>query len=35
MDIAEVPYQLDLTMPGICPADASSLSAMRDSPNFR
>src|SRR5215471_14665639 len=28
-------YQLDLTTPGICPEEASSRSAMRDSLNFR
>jgi hypothetical protein len=28
-------YQLDLTMPGICPDEASSRSAMRDNLNFR
>jgi hypothetical protein len=27
-------YQLALTSPGICPADPSSRSAMRDIPNF-
>jgi hypothetical protein len=33
--IAECSYQLDLTMPGMCPEEASSRNAMRDSLNFR
>src|SRR5262245_6496388 len=33
--IAQALYQLDLTIPGICPAEASSRNAMRESLNFR
>ena len=35
IDICGPPHQLDLTMPGICPFEARSRSAMRDMRSLR